>query len=339
MLADQANRRLGIVEGDGDDIGQHIVRRTLCIRHRDRRIAAPGFRHGIEADFGIVIGAVIGALAFCDLRPPGKRPRRLQRHHHGLGAGIGEPHLLDRGQARRQQFRQIDLGLRRQPERRSQRQLFCRSRHQRGMGVAVDQRGEVVDAVDIAIAVDIEHPATLAARSIDRIGLHEHGGAGVAAGQAGKRAGVEVLGLRFRVRVHAWLSTVLALSSIADLAAEAVQGNRRESSATLSGARKSFAFPRLMPIVTGTTRQRGVASSHGRQHEISISGRMGNASQALRQDLCQELKLDALQTRLYGSPAEGEDWMSTGWRSPCPRQWCPLLLHRLLPAPSSTVSG
>ncbi len=40
---------------------------------------------------------------------------------------------------------------------------------------------------------------------------------------------------------------------------------------------------------------------------------MGNASQALRQDLCQELKLDALRTRLYGSTAGGEDldvhWM------------------------------
>ena len=96
MLADQADRRLGVVEGDGDDIGQHIVRRTLRIGHRNRRIAAPGLRHGIEADFGIVIGAVIGALAFCDLRPAGKRARGLQRHHHGLGAGIGEAHLLDR---------------------------------------------------------------------------------------------------------------------------------------------------------------------------------------------------------------------------------------------------
>jgi hypothetical protein len=66
---------------------------------------------------------------------------------------------------------------------------------------------------------------------------------------------------------------------------------------------------RLRPILTGTTRQRGVASPHGRQHEISISGRMGNASQALRQDLCQKLKLDALQTRPCGTPAEGEDLM------------------------------
>ena len=83
-----------------------------------------------------------------------------------------------------------------------------------------------------------------------------------------------------------------------------------------------LASSRLRTIVRSTTRQRGVASSHGRQHEISISGRMGNAA-ALRQDLCQELKLDALQTGLYGSPAEGEDLMSTGRRSPCPRQWCP----------------
>ena len=202
MLADQADRRLGIVEGNGDDIGQHIVRRALGIGHRDRGIAAPGFRHRVEADFGIVVGAVIGALAFGDLRPAGEGARRLQRHHHRLGAGVCKTHLLHRRQARRQQFGEIDLGLRRQPERRSQRQLLRRRRHQRRMGVAMDQRGEIVDAVDIFVAVEIEHPAALAARGIDRVRLHEHGGAGIAAGQAGQRAVVEVLGLRFRIGIH-----------------------------------------------------------------------------------------------------------------------------------------
>jgi hypothetical protein len=36
---------------------------------------------------------------------------------------------------------------------------------------------------------------------------------------------------------------------------------------------------------------------------------MGNAGQALRQDLCQKLKLDALRMRRDGSPAEGDDLM------------------------------
>ncbi len=70
VLADQADGRFRIVEGNGDDIGQHIVGRALRIGHRYRRVAAPGFRRRIEADFGIVIGAVIGALAFGDLGTP-----------------------------------------------------------------------------------------------------------------------------------------------------------------------------------------------------------------------------------------------------------------------------
>ena len=203
MLADQADGGFGVVEGNGDDVGQHVVRRALRIGDRDRRVAAPGFRRRIEAHLGIVIGAVIGALAFGDFGAAGMRPRRLQRHHHGFGAGIGKAHLLDRRQPRSQQFREIDLGFRRQAERRAQRQLRGRRLDQRGMGVAVDLRGEIVDAVDVDVAVEIPDPAALAARGVDRIGLHEHGGAGVAAGQARQRAIIHFLRRRVRIRVHA----------------------------------------------------------------------------------------------------------------------------------------
>jgi len=47
---------------------------------------------------------------------------------------------------------------------------------------------KLFDAVDIDVAVEVPDPTALAARGIDRIGLHEHGGAGVAAGQACQRA-------------------------------------------------------------------------------------------------------------------------------------------------------
>jgi len=136
---------------------------------------------------------VIGALAFGDLRPAGVRPRRLQRHHHGLGAGIRKAHLIDRRQTRGQQLSEIDFRFGRQAERRSQRKLRRRRLDQRGMGVAMNLRGEIVDAIDEDVAVEIPDPAALAARGIDRIGLHEHGGAGVAAGQARQRAIVHLL--------------------------------------------------------------------------------------------------------------------------------------------------
>ena len=203
VLADQADGGFRIVEGNGDDIGQHIVRRALGVGDRDRRVAAPGFRCRIEAHLGIVIGAVIGTLAFGDLWTAGMRPRRLQRHHHGLGAGIGKPHLFDRGQARNQQFSEIDFGCGRQAERRAQRELRGRRLDQARMRVAVNLRGEIVDAVDVDVAVEIPDPAALAARGVDRIGLHEHRGAGVAAGQARQRAVVHFLRGGIRIRVHA----------------------------------------------------------------------------------------------------------------------------------------
>ncbi len=193
MLADQADGGLGIVEGNRDDVGQHLLRRALGIGDRHRRVAAPAVGRRIEADFGIIVGAVIGAFAFGDLRPAGEGAGRLQRHHHGFGAGIGEADLLDRRQPRREQFRQFDFRFRRHAERRAQRQLPRRRLDQHGMRVAVDQRGEIIDAVDKGIAVDIQDPAAFAARRIDRIGLHEHGGAGIAARQARQRAIVQLL--------------------------------------------------------------------------------------------------------------------------------------------------
>jgi hypothetical protein len=70
------------------------------------------------------------------------------------------------------------------------------------MGVTMDQRGKIVDAVDEFVAVDVPDPAALAACGIDRIGLHEHGGAGIAAGQTRQRAIVQFLGMRLRIRIH-----------------------------------------------------------------------------------------------------------------------------------------
>ena len=208
MLADQADGSFRIVEGDGHDIGQHIFRRALGVGDRNRSIAAPRLRRGIKAHFGVVVGAMIGALAFGDFRTAGKRARRLQRHHDSLGARICETHLLHRGQPRRQQFRKINLGLGRQAERRSQRKLLRGRFHQRRMRVAVDQRGKIIDAVDIFVAVDIPDPAPLTARGIDRIRLHEYGGAGVAAGQARQSTIVELLRTRLRIWIHACFTCV-----------------------------------------------------------------------------------------------------------------------------------
>src|SRR6266568_3304632 len=69
----------------------------------------------------------------------------------------------------------------------------------------MDQRGKIIDTIDIFIAVDIPDPATLTARGIDRIRLHEYGGAPVAARQARQSTIVELLGTRLRIWIHALL--------------------------------------------------------------------------------------------------------------------------------------
>ena len=268
MLADQADGGFRIVEGNGDGIGQHVFGRAFRISHRHRRVAAPLFRRRIEADFGIVIGAVIGALAFGDLRPAGMRARRLQRHHHSFGAGIRKAHLIDRRQTRRQQFGEIDFGFGRQAERRSQCELFVCGLDQDGMGVAVNCRGEIVDAVDIDVAVEIPDPAALAARGIDRIGLHEHGGAGIAAGQARQRAVVHFLRSGIRIRVHAASCEVSPIL----IAAGFLPANRRliASAATVLRTAKGHQLTFTCPESSQISDADGIERAAMRHHPCKL---------------------------------------------------------------------
>ena len=147
----------------------------------------------IQAHLRVIVGAVIGALALGDFRPTGEGTRRLQRCHHRLRAGVGEPHLIDRRQPRHEQLGKVDLGFRRQAKGRSERELAHGCLDQRGMSMAVDQGREIVDAVDQLVSVNVPDAAAFTARGIDRIGFHEHGRARVAARQAGKRADHRVL--------------------------------------------------------------------------------------------------------------------------------------------------
>jgi hypothetical protein len=61
------------------------------------------------------------------------------------------------------------------------------------MRMTMNLRGEIIDAIDEFVAVHIPDPAALAARGVDRIRLHEHGGAGIAARQTRQRAIVHLL--------------------------------------------------------------------------------------------------------------------------------------------------
>jgi hypothetical protein len=106
-----------------------------------------------------------------------------------------------------------------------------------------------------------------------------------------------------------------------------------------SGREEGFASSCLQTIVVEYYPPKG--SSHARRsstRDLDLRP-YGQRGKALRQDLCQELKLETLQSAVRGLPAGGDGLIFTGRRSPCPRQWCPSLLRRLLPAPSGMVSG
>src|SRR4051794_34735085 len=70
------------------------------------------------------------------------------------------------------------------------------------MCVAMDERSEIVDAVNVFIPVHIPHPAPFAAGGVDGIRLHEHGGARVASRQARQRAIMHLPRSRFVVWIH-----------------------------------------------------------------------------------------------------------------------------------------
>src|SRR3954470_7313164 len=70
------------------------------------------------------------------------------------------------------------------------------------MGVAVDQRSEVIDAVGIFMTIKIPNAATFPSGRVDRVRLHEDGRARIAARQACQRAIIHRPGSRLRIWIH-----------------------------------------------------------------------------------------------------------------------------------------
>lgn len=197
--ADDALGRLDIVEGDDDDIIGHALRHAPGIADRIR-VIAPVRGRGIKADFGIVIRAVIDALGLDDLGAAGDRAGGLDRAHHRFRAGIAEPDLFEAFGAGADGFGQRDLGLSGQGEGRAIADLRAHRLDDLGMGMAMDQRGEVVQQIKAPHIVDIDDIGPFAARRIDRKGFLPGQGAGDAAGQHFQAAIIKRLGSRSLVR-------------------------------------------------------------------------------------------------------------------------------------------
>ena len=107
------------------------------------------------------MGAVVGVLELGEQRPAGERPRGADGEHRRLGAGVGEPDLLDRRQAIADLLRQLDLGLGGCRERGAAPDLGLDRRDDLRVGVAQDQRGVVAEEVAVLVAIDVPGPDAL----------------------------------------------------------------------------------------------------------------------------------------------------------------------------------
>jgi hypothetical protein len=113
---------------------------------------------------------VVGALELGDARAAGEGARQLDAVVGGLGGGVGEDEPFQRGHARLQALRQLDLHRRAEAEVRPPRQL---PRHRRAHGRVIvphQERAVAIREVDVAVAVQVEEVGALGVVDEDRPG-------------------------------------------------------------------------------------------------------------------------------------------------------------------------
>ena len=189
LALDARERLVGVVERQHHHVVEHASRGAARVLDAGRRgKAAPVLGRGAEAHLHVVVRAVVGALELGDLRAARVSARALDRHHHGFASRVREAHPLGRRHALAQERGQLDLFGRGQRERRPLGQAPRGRLHDGGMRVTVDQRRVVVQAVEPAIALDVDDEAAFARRGVGRIRRHVHGRPRVAAGHHALRS-------------------------------------------------------------------------------------------------------------------------------------------------------
>ena len=145
----------------------------------------------MDADFDVVVGAVVAAFHFHDQVAAGEGAGGADGVHHPFRAGVAEADQVDRGDALGDDLGEAGLCLIRRRKRRAARE----ARHHRGdggwMAVPVDERRVVIEQVDVGAAVGVLDAAPLPFRHRQRVGGMEGDGAGVAARHHPPRRGVE----------------------------------------------------------------------------------------------------------------------------------------------------
>ncbi len=130
----------------------------------ERSLAAEGA--GLELEQR----AVIAVAGHEQLAAAGDDAGHGERQRAGLGARIGEAHLLHRGDARDEERAERALRHVARGPARAAGQLPRRGLDHGGIGVAMHHRRIVVDQVDVPVAVDVPQVHALGALDGERIG-------------------------------------------------------------------------------------------------------------------------------------------------------------------------
>ena len=143
------------------------------LRRSHPRAAGDGQRRQARAGLGeqAVGVAVVGAGELDHDLAAGHGAGEPHRAHRRLGAGAGHPQHLHRGDAVDDLLGQLDLGRGRRSVAGPAGGGLADGRDDLGVGVAEDQRPPGADPVDVAIAVDVDQLATLAALDEDRLAV------------------------------------------------------------------------------------------------------------------------------------------------------------------------
>ena len=163
VLCERPGDRLAIVPGNDD--GRRRLRRgdPGAAGHAERRQAGAGVG---EQAVGV---AVVGTGELDDDLAAGDGAGEAHGAHRRLGAGAGHPHHLGRGNAGDDLLGQLDLGRGRGAVARPPLRRLDHRRDHRRLGVTEDQRSPGPDPVEVAVAVDVDQLAALAALDEDRL--------------------------------------------------------------------------------------------------------------------------------------------------------------------------
>ena len=171
MLFEDGRGHLGIVEGRHQRVLHGERRDPLALGDRAGALRVPhlGPRR-LHRDQHRVVAAVVGPFELHHLVPAGEGAGQADPVHGGLGARVGEAHLLQ-AEALADQLRRPELAVVGHPVERSLGGRLPEGLHHHRMGVAHHERPEAHGEVHVLATVHVPHARAFGPLDVDGIGL------------------------------------------------------------------------------------------------------------------------------------------------------------------------